>query len=229
MYMPILQKVLKCTCINCGQILVEDFKQVLQMNPKNRLNWLASKVKMSAACPHCGFFQPKYALVKKEYICITMLQRDPENPKKFLPDDKAVKLSAMTLWSFFRKISDDQCLYYGFNPQYSRPDWMIWTLMPVPPLHVRPILGIAYNNKPSIDDLTVALNTNIIKVNNELTELIQKLRDDKKTDEEILNNNEVDTKWDLLQNCINQYINNESIFSKLNRCLISKRLSFARM
>lgn len=217
MYMPILQKVLKCTCINCGQILVEDFKQVLQMNPKNRLNWLASKVKMSAACPHCGFFQPKYALVKKEYICITMLQRDPENPKKFLPDDKAVKLSAMTLWSFFRKISDDQCLYYGFNPQYSRPDWMIWTLMPVPPLHVRPILGIAYNNKPSIDDLTVALNTNIIKVNNELTELIQKLRDDKKTDEEILNNNEVDTKWDLLQNCINQYINNESMSVKLQQ------------
>lgn len=217
MYMPTLLKILKCTCINCNHILAENWQSVLQMNPKNRLNWLAANTKITAPCWYCGYYQPKYLLVKKEYICINMITRDNDKIKTFKPESEAIRLSAMDLWTFLRKISDEQCLYYGLNPQYSRPDWMIWTLMPVPPLHVRPILGIAYNNKPSIDDLTVALNTNIIKINNELTDLIKKLREEEKTDEDIFKNKEVLTKWDLLQNCINQYINNESMTVKLQQ------------
>ena len=220
MYMPILLKILKCTCINCGNILTgkkdENIDKILQMNSKNRLNYLTSIVKSNAPCQHCGYLQPKYTLYKKDSIYISMLPRNPEN-KQFVEESKAINLSALDVWIFLHKISDQQCLYYGFDPQYSRPDWMIWTLMPVPPLHVRPILGIAYNNKPSMDDLTVALNTNIVKMNNELEGMIKEKRENNKTEEEILNDREIKVRWDALQNCINQYINNEAMVQKLNQ------------
>lgn len=222
MYVPILLKILKCTCINCGKLLInktdneQNLNKILQMSSKNRLNFLASLIKSTAICPQCGYLQPKYTLYKKDAIYISMLPRNPET-KQFIEESKAIKLSALEVWNFLHKISDQQCLYYGFDPQYSRPDWMIWTLMPVPPMHVRPILGIAYNNKPSMDDLTVALNTNIVKMNNELNAMITEKREAGKSEDDILSDREITVRWDALQNCINQYINNESMVQKLNQ------------
>lgn len=229
MYMPVLLKILKCTCLNCGHILINkpnadenaELNHVLQLNPKNRLNYLTTIVKATGPCQHCGYLQPKYSLMKKEYITIQIQTRDleaeAESEVKTVKYNKETSLNALSLWTFLKNISDQQCLYYGFDPQYARPDWMIWSLMPVPPMHTRLILGIAYNNKPSMDDLTIALNTNIVKVNNELSILIQNLRDKGQTEEVILENKEVKAKWDLLQNCINQYINNESMNVKLQQ------------
>lgn len=224
MYMPVLLKVLKCTCIKCGSILLNkndidyenELKKTLQLNPKNRLNYLASLTRATKPCTICGHYQPKYTLFKKESIYISMLPYDPES-KEYLPENQAIKLNAFQLWNLLNRLSDQQCLYYGFDPQYSRPDWMIWSVMPVPPMHTRLILGVAFNNKPSMDDLTVALNTNIVKVNNELEGIIAEMREKEKTEEEIFANPELITKWDLLQNCINQYINNESMSIKLQQ------------
>lgn len=222
MYMPILIKILKCTCINCGNLLInknpsekeQEMKKILQMAPKNRLNYLSSLVKITGECGNCKCIQPKYILNKKEYISIDMYVKDPATK---IYSEKPIRLNALDLWSFLSKISDQQCLYYGFDPQYSRPDWMIMLLLPVPPMHTRLILNISYNNKPCMDDLTVALNTNIIKVNNELTDMIKAMKDENKDDEEIMKNEDIIKKWDILQNCINQYINNESMAVKLQQ------------
>ncbi|MBR2022584.1 MAG: hypothetical protein IJ997_02730, partial [Mycoplasmataceae bacterium] len=219
MYMPILIKILKCTCINCGELMIlkspeekaQELNKLLQMNSKNRLSYLSSIIKITGECENCHHVQPKYILNKKEYISIDMYTKNPQT-KQY--DEKPKRLNALDLWVFLSKISDKQCMYYGFDPQYSRPDWMIFQLLPVPPMHTRLILNISYNNKPCMDDLTVALNTNIIKVNNELHELINQL---KEKDIDIVNNEEVLKKWDILQNCINQYINNESMAVKLQQ------------
>ena len=37
-----------------------------------------------------------------------------------------------------KRISDDDCRALGFDPRYSRPDWMILQVLPVPPPPVRP-------------------------------------------------------------------------------------------
>ena len=227
MYMPILIKILKCTCINCGELMIQlngddrkkELEKILQMNSKNRLNYLSSIVKITGECINCHYIQPKYLINKKEYISIDMYVKDPET-KQY--SNKPTRLNALDLWEFLSKISDQQCMYYGFDPQYSRPDWMIFKLLPVPPMHTRLILNISFNNKPCMDDLTVALNTNIVKVNNELHELINQLKEKykDKLDEDpniIINNEEVKKKWDILQNCINQYINNESMTVKLQQ------------
>ena len=47
-------------------------------------------------------------------------------------------MSAERVHEIFKRISDDDCKVLGFNPEYTRPDWMIITVLPVPPLPVRP-------------------------------------------------------------------------------------------
>lgn len=37
-----------------------------------------------------------------------------------------------------RRISDEDCRTLGFDPRHSRPDFMILTVLPVPPPPVRP-------------------------------------------------------------------------------------------
>lgn len=52
------------------------------------------------------------------------------------------------------------------DPKFARPDWMIVTVLPVPPLPVRPAV-VMYGSARNQDDLTHKL-ADIIKANNEL-------------------------------------------------------------
>lgn len=52
--------------------------------------------------------------------------------------EKKIVLTADRVHEIFKRISDDECQVLGMDPRYSRPDWMIVTVMPVPPLSVRP-------------------------------------------------------------------------------------------
>lgn len=62
--------------------------------------------------------------------------------------------------------ADEDCYLLGMDPRYARPDWMILTVLPVPPLPVRPAV-VMYGSARNQDDLTHKLS-DIIKANNEL-------------------------------------------------------------
>ena len=47
-------------------------------------------------------------------------------------------LTADRVYEIFKRISDEECELLGMNPKFARPDWMIVTVLPVPPLPVRP-------------------------------------------------------------------------------------------
>ncbi len=66
----------------------------------------------------------------------------------------------------FKRISDEDCKLFGMDPKFARPDWMIITVMPVPPLSVRPSV-VMFGTARSQDDLTHKL-ADIIKMNNHL-------------------------------------------------------------
>lgn len=53
----------------------------------------------------------------------------------------------------------------GMDPEWARPDWMILSILPVPPMPVRP--AVKEGERISQDDLTFCL-LNIVKANNEL-------------------------------------------------------------
>ena len=63
-------------------------------------------------------------------------------------------------------LSDEECYLLGMDPKYARPDWMILTVLPVPPLSVRPAV-VMHGSARNQDDLTHKL-ADIIKANNEL-------------------------------------------------------------
>lgn len=227
LFLNIILKILKCTCAHCGRLLPTiDEHTITSISPKNRLNYLVLITHSSNPCKYCNGLQPKFTMYKKDYISINMQSREivaGENGRETTRFSSEIKrLSALDVWRFLVKIPDEQCVYYGLSPEYSRPEWMIWMYMPVPPLHTRMILGIAFSNKPSIDDLTIALNTNIVKANTELNKLLDSLRHPGEgkpalTEEEILANEDVQRKWDVLQICVNQYINNESMLTKMKQ------------
>lgn len=52
--------------------------------------------------------------------------------------EKKILLSAERVLEIFKNISDEECECLGMNPRFARPEWMIVTVLPVPPLSVRP-------------------------------------------------------------------------------------------
>lgn len=58
----------------------------------------------------------------------------------------------------------------GLNPVFARPDWMVLTVLPVPPPNVRP--SVQADNGRSEDDLTHKL-AEIIRANINLRRQIQ--------------------------------------------------------
>jgi len=71
-----------------------------------------------------------------------------------------------------RRISDEDVDFMGFNRLWCRPDWMMCTVLSIPPPQVRPSV-LQDNNQRSEDDLTQKL-IDIIKTNETLGDKITK-------------------------------------------------------
>ena len=52
--------------------------------------------------------------------------------------EKKINLTAERVHEIFKRISDEDCVVLGMDPRFARPDWMVITVLPVPPLCVRP-------------------------------------------------------------------------------------------
>jgi len=80
--------------------------------------------------------------------------------------EKKMIVTAERVLEIFKHISDEECFVMGMDPKFARPDWMIISVLPVPPLPVRPAV-VMYGSARNQDDLTHKL-ADIIKANNEL-------------------------------------------------------------
>lgn len=52
--------------------------------------------------------------------------------------ERKFEITAEKAHEILRRMSDEDCEALGFNVKFSRPDWMILTVLPVPPPPVRP-------------------------------------------------------------------------------------------
>lgn len=66
------------------------------------------------------------------------------------------------MYTALKKISDVDLHMLGLSDEYARPEWMILTVMPVPPPPVRPSIAVDGGTMRSEDDLTYKLG-DIIK------------------------------------------------------------------
>jgi DNA-directed RNA polymerase II subunit RPB1 len=66
------------------------------------------------------------------------------------------------VYNTLKKISEDHLELMGLSADYARPEWMILTVLPVPPPPVRPSIAVDGGTMRSEDDLTYKL-ADIIK------------------------------------------------------------------
>ena len=66
--------------------------------------------------------------------------------------ERMIQLTAERVYEIFKRISDEECETLGMNPKFARPDWMVITVVPVPPLPVRPavVMNGSARNQVSI-------------------------------------------------------------------------------
>ena len=153
---------LKCICKNCSKILIndEDYKRISKIrNAKQRKKEIYNSIKSNKPCENCEHEQNKYKKVGlKIYEIIINRNR--------------IELKPETIYTIFKRISDKDCLLFGFNPKYARPEWMIIQKLIVCPPAARPSVSVDSSLRAQ-DDLTNQYNE-ILKINRYLDEQIKR-------------------------------------------------------
>jgi len=104
---------------------------------------------------------PKF---RKEGLKIIMTF-DENAPKDRIPGtgERSQSLSAKEAIEILKRITDEDCKLMGLNPKYAKPDWLLVSVLPVPPPHVRPSVSMGGTQRCE-DDLTHKLS-DIVKAN----------------------------------------------------------------
>ena len=123
--------------------------------------------KTKTSCPETGQPQPAFRMEGGK-ITAEYRERKQGDDEDELPDiaERKQVLTAERVHDIFRQISDEDCLVLGLNPTHARPDWMVLTVLPVPPPNVRPSVSVDSSSR-SEDDLTHKL-AEIIRANTNL-------------------------------------------------------------
>ncbi len=191
LYADIIQHLLASTCGECHRILFSDddikkHNEILSRTPRSdydvrrrRIKYLYAKLKLIKKCPHCS--------AKQHPIKI-------EKPTTYMENDR--RLSPIEVRNRLSKISDADCELLGLDTRHSRPEWMILTTLPIPPVTMRPSITLETGER-SEDDLTHKLG-DIVRINQRLFENINAGAP------EII----VEDLWDLLQYHITTYFDN---------------------
>ncbi|TFK71732.1 beta and beta-prime subunits of DNA dependent RNA-polymerase [Pluteus cervinus] len=181
-----VKKILESICVNCGKLKADIFndtgfaEKIRHIrDPKARMAvvWAYCKTKTSCEADEpkeegaedqdekrhggCGHIQPQ---IRKEglklFVQYKKNKEDDEEGKSLQPDKRLFTPSEV--YTTFKKMSDADLHLLGLSNEYARPEWMILTVMPVPPPPVRPSIAVDGGAMRSEDDLTYKLG-DIIK------------------------------------------------------------------
>ena len=86
--------------------------------------------------------------------------------------DRRQRLSAQRAYEILKNVSDEDAIILGLDPKWVRPEWMVVTVLPVPPPHVRPSVEVP-GQAASADDLSHQL-VSIVKTNMFLEDAIRR-------------------------------------------------------
>ena len=173
-YLTTVIKILRCTCIKCSKLLInkDKFLHLQKLSPEERWNEvfaLASKVKRCGELIDngCGYKQP--SKIKKENLATLIAEWDNVE----LDDDSqkvSIKMTPEKVIKLFRRISDEDVKFMGFNNLWCRPEWMICQTLAIPPPAIRP--SIKHDSQQRSEDDITHIIVNIIKANKTLEEKI---------------------------------------------------------
>lgn len=192
MFFDITRKILKCVCYKCSRILISpntaytdlknDMQKILAIKD-NQSRWnayfkLCNTNTKILSCgddgvPGCKSLQPyKYSKDGPMKIVGEWKEKLEDNDNDQENVKNVMDFTAEDVLRIFKKITEEDMEIMGFNPRWNRPEWMICTVLPVPPPAVRPSI-IEENGQRREDDLTHKLSE-IIKTNNNIVDRINK-------------------------------------------------------
>ena len=168
-FLPMILNVLHCVCISCSRLLVDKEMRISIKNKRGEGRWkeLLEVSKNITRCGQetedgCGARQPNR--YKREGIARIIAEWDMVEAKGVMRHEAMKQpLEVEYVQRLFRRITDEDVAFMGFNPRWCRPDWMVCSFLAIPPPQVRPSV-VQENNQRSEDDLTHKL-FEIIKTN----------------------------------------------------------------
>ncbi|MEM5801975.1 MAG: DNA-directed RNA polymerase subunit A' [Candidatus Aenigmatarchaeota archaeon] len=174
-YAKIIFALLKIFCRKCSRILIEEKNLKDIRGKKASFKEIVKYVKKK--CPHCKTEQKKLKFIKPYTI---VEDGDVLNPVK--------------IRERLEKITNDDLDLIGLSV---RPEWFVLTLLPIPPVSVRPSITLETGER-SEDDLTHKL-VDIVRINDRLRENIELGAPDFI----------IEDLWELLQYHVSTYFDNE--------------------
>ena len=194
-YAPMILNILRATCKACSRVLISEqdvlrYKELIEKievekgaeDARKKAKEIFTSAKNTKKCPHCG---------ERQYVIKI------EKPTTFFEKDR--RLSPVEIRLRLEKIPDNDITILGINPKYARPEWAVLTVLPIPPVTIRPSITLESGER-SEDDLTHKLG-DIVRINQRLFENINAGAP------EII----IEDLWDLLQYHITTYFDNSTV------------------
>jgi len=173
-FSKLIFNLLRVFCKKCGSLLIEkkEIEKLGKITLKDAVKLAKNK------CPNCKEKQGELKFMK---------------PYTILENDEI--LNPIEIRSRLEKIKDEDMELFGFKK--FRPEWLVITLLPIPPVTVRPSITLETGER-SEDDLTHKL-VDLVRINERLAENIEL-----GAPEFIIND-----LWELLQYHVATYFDNE--------------------
>jgi DNA-directed RNA polymerase II subunit RPB1 len=183
-----VKNILKCICFRCSKLLIDKEKNHAFLRLKGEARWkqvleASSKITRCGEDTEDGCASRQPSRYREEAIHkIYADWKDVEAPSSGeetgfagakVTDGKmefSIYLEPEYVYRLLRKITDEDVEFMGYSRHWCRPDWLMCTVLPIPPPQVRPSV-MQDNNQRAEDDLTTKL-IDIIKANKDLQKLL---------------------------------------------------------
>jgi DNA-directed RNA polymerase subunit A' len=193
-YVNLVQVLLKATCRECGKIMIPKAKKekylaeidkIIEEKGKDAVRafvagHILKELVSQTKCPHCKSRQQKITL---------------EKPTTFFENEK--RLSPIEIRTRMERVQDEDLPLFNMESAFVRPEWLVLTVLPIPPVTMRPSITLESGER-SEDDLTHKLG-DIVRINQRLFENINAGAP------EII----IEDLWDLLQYHVTTFFDND--------------------
>jgi len=174
-FIEYILKILNSICFKCSKLLINKNNINIfskKKNPKLRFMEIYNESKKINRCGQetedgCNCKQPdKYKFNGLDGIKAFFKGLEEDSNKI-----QEVDLSVEYVRTLFERISDEDTNYLGLSELHCRPEWLICSVLPVPPPAMRP--SVKKDNSQRMDDDLTHKLVDIIKANNSLKNKIE--------------------------------------------------------
>jgi DNA-directed RNA polymerase subunit A' len=190
-FSKLIRRLLRGTCHECARLLLSPTQKEKYRNKLETAEALEEdldkitkaairEARKNNVCPYCDAEQKEVSHDKPTTYY--------EDGQKLMPSD---------IRDRFERIPDEDLEPLGINPERTRPEWMILTVLPVPPVTARPSITLDSGQR-SEDDLTHKM-VDIIRIN-------QRFMENREAGSPQLI---IEDLWELLQYHVTTFMDNE--------------------